>query len=131
MGKSDWKASALEHKYAELPEENKSKSHKKKARPKKADHRHTYENCVIESELDAWGDGSRGPYFHVASYCTQCGKVNDAVNDGTISKILGRDRLLFCFHGGAGDAVVDELCRIYRTFHVRQFDYLKSKYIEI
>lgn len=85
-----YKEENLEYKYRELPEDaprHRKKSRKK--RPKKADHKHHYENCVIKyrrkSDRYLRGEkvsdsGDEG--IVVTSYCPICGKVGlDPVDD--------------------------------------------------
>lgn len=84
----DYKEDVLRHKYAELPEENKSKGKKKKSPPKKAKHKHVYENCLVISKVDPtihlkpWQPAEREEYAYMTGYCTICGKTSKCVDDG-------------------------------------------------
>lgn len=139
MGKSDRKASALEHKYTEIPEENTSKRKRKKPSPKKAKHKHTYENCLVEHEEDNSREFSlreSGYFYSIASYCTQCGKVRSVQRDGYMENVLGKFALMFSFIpcGTSSEddkKTIDDLRKRYRVFHQKTFDRLEQRYFEI
>jgi hypothetical protein len=139
MGKGGYKASALEHKYAEIPEENTSKRRKKKPSPKKAKHKHIYENCLVEYEEDNFRESSlreSGYFYSIASYCTQCGKMKGVQRDGYIENALGKFALVFsfvpCGTSSEGDKkTIDDLRKRYRVFHQKTFDCFDQKYFEI
>lgn len=85
----DYKEDVLRHKYAELPEENKSKSKKKKSPPKKAKHKHVYENCMVVSKEEPLRcvkthqpDYHEESWAYMTGYCTVCSKVNSCIDDG-------------------------------------------------
>lgn len=139
MGKSDYRASVLEHKYAEIPEEDTSKRKRKKPSPKKAKHKHVYENCLVEYEEDSFRKLSpreSGYFYSIASYCTQCGKMKDAQRDGYIENVLGKFALTFSFvpcgtSSEDSEKTIDDLRKRYRVFHQKTFDCLGQKYFEI
>lgn len=138
MGKSDYRAEALEYKYAEIPEENKSKRKKKKATPKKAKHKHVYENALIEYEKDS--PSCQGNSYCFVSYCPVCGKLGGRyVDDEFTDKFVPR-RSIFTFgyipcplmgSVKAYNEFIDEAKKTYRVFHQKEFDFFKQKYLEL
>ena len=142
MGKSDYKASALEHKYAEIPEENTSKRKKKKPSPKKAKHKHVYENCLVEYEDDFFSrSDSQENHYCFVSYCPACGKINGSYVDDEFTDKMIPKHSLFTFGyipeivGGEAnyfDKFVGEAKKRYKVFHQREsFDLFKQKFLEI
>lgn len=142
MGKSDYRASALEHKYAEIPEENTSKRKRKKPSPKKAKHKHVYENCLVEYEDSLFpSDNSQENHYCFVSYCPVCGKINGSYVDDEFTDKMIPKRSLFTFgyiseivNGEAGyfDKFVEEAKKRYRVFHQKEsFDIFKQKFLEI
>lgn len=71
---SDWKEDALRHKYDPLPEEPR---HRKKARKRhvRSDHRHEYEEVLVDAHDDVLRDGEWRKVYHVRDRCKVCGRV--------------------------------------------------------
>ena len=86
-----WKEDSLKHKYAVIPEEPlRHKKKKKKNRPKKANHKHEYKNCVIKYKFpDNWAIGRTedGWTTTFASYCPVCGKIGWTQKDNVLAKL--------------------------------------------
>lgn len=141
MGKSDYKASALEYKYAEIPEEDTSKRRKKKPSPKKANHKHTYENCLVEFEEDFLPSNSPQNHYCFVSYCPVCGKINGYYVDDEFTNKMVPKHSLFTFgyipeivsgEEGHFDKFVEEAKKRYKVFHQKEFfDIFKQKFLEI
>lgn len=140
MGKSDYKAEALKHKYSDLPDENKSKSRKKKSRPKKANHKHNYENCLVETNIDAFGQKHETTAYWLGSYCTECGKLNtykpdgvfDSFNKNRVFPIFGY--LPSCPYNGNTknyEDIVETAKKNYTVFRIPGFNAFEKKYIEL
>lgn len=142
MGKSDYKAEALEYKYADIPEENKSKKKKKKAAPKKVKHKHVYVNGLVEMEE---GFFSHSPLaeensYCFVSYCSECGKLGGKyVEDEFTDKFIPR-RSIFTFGyipcplmGSVGNynEFIREAKKTYRVFHQKSFNLFEQKYLGI
>lgn len=54
---------------------------KKKKKPKKANHKHVYENCVYDIVFDP-AHGFRDKIYHsIGTYCSICGKIGDLCDD--------------------------------------------------
>ena len=70
---SDWKESAIRHKYAELPEEPRYK--KKKCI--RSDHKHHYACGIFNSSVYTYFRGKKYPSYNIITYCTICGRIND------------------------------------------------------
>lgn len=86
-----WKEESLNYKYAAIPEEPpRHKKKKKKNRPKKANHKHEYKNCVIRYKFpDNWtiGRTEDGWTRTFASYCPICGKIGWPQDDKDLKKL--------------------------------------------
>ena len=80
---SDWKESALHHKYAELPEEPRyKKKKKKKSSIQRSDHKHRYADMLLDCNHYIYYRGIREPRYYIRTYCTICGRVSDInIND--------------------------------------------------
>ena len=67
------------------------KSKKKRPRPKKADHKHEYQNVIIHTKHpEKWPIPSLAgqPYTTLDSFCTKCGKLNCAQEDAEAKKLF-------------------------------------------
>lgn len=86
-----WKEDSLKYKYAAIPEEPlRHKKKKKKNRPKKANHKHEYKNCVIKYKFpDNWPHNwtKDGWTKTFASYCPVCGKIDWTQKDNVLAKL--------------------------------------------
>lgn len=75
---SEWKADATRHKYDPLPDDG--PRHKKRTRKRrvKSDHRHEYEDVVVDTHSYAIRRGGRRVReVHVCSRCKSCGRIGD------------------------------------------------------
>ena len=73
---SNWKESALKHKYAELPEEPRYKKKKKKKRIR-SDHKHHYACGIFNSNGYVYFHGKKHPEYNIITYCTICGRIDN------------------------------------------------------
>lgn len=138
---TSYRDDVLAHKYAEIPEENKAKSHKKKPHPKKAKHKHVYENALIETEKDSYSFSSSpdGYFYRLVSYCPVCGKVGDWVEDELTKKFVPKRYVLSfgCISCPLMGSVktynefIDEAKKTYKVFHLESFNFFKQKFLEI
>lgn len=143
MGKSDYKAEALAYKYAEIPEQNVSKKKKKKATPKKARHKHVYENALVETSenfFSSFPSSEIKTSYCLVSYCPECGKIGGKyVKDDFVNKFLPSGSVFTfgyipCPLMGSVktyNECIDEAKKTYRVFHQKSFDMFKQKYLEI
>lgn len=84
MAYSETRADYLRQKYGPHDDEQDGRYSKKKSksRPKKADHKHNYRNCVLKEEVETYdaanpmGKGHRTEYY-LGSVCSICGKIGD------------------------------------------------------
>ena len=85
-----YRETCLKHKYAEIPDEPRHKTKRKKAKPKKANHKHTYQNCIILCQYPKYyfsmysthsPQVSFNDTLHEirASFCPICGKLNPSI----------------------------------------------------
>lgn len=112
-----YREGCLRHKYAEVPDEA-PRHVKRKSRkaPKKADHRHEYENCLIVA-YDSYGATRE----FLGRYCTICGKRTDAKADD-LTREYGVNPFMASWFPvisarEAKPGFLDEARRTYRTFH--------------
>jgi len=72
---SDWKESAIRHKYDPLPDEARGRK-KSKKRHVRSDHKHDYENVCIDAHDKVWihGDGTHR-YYRIGERCRVCGRL--------------------------------------------------------
>lgn len=87
------KKSDLKHKYAYVDGEADvaCKKKKRKSPPKKADHKHDYQNIIIEYAYPKNYPISRlagKPAKALESYCTVCGKLNSPQKDDIATKLF-------------------------------------------
>ena len=77
---SDWKVESLRHKYDPLPED--APRHKKKRRKKhvRSDHKHEYEDVVIECHSHCIIRGKKHPTLFKTKRCKICGKFRTYYN---------------------------------------------------
>lgn len=73
---SDYKEELIKNKYAEIPNVPKYKKKSKKLKPKKANHKHDYQLCIVEYPRPQFPDKKLVKTLSVASYCTICGKLD-------------------------------------------------------
>lgn len=73
---SDYKEELIKNKYAEIPSVPKYKKKSKKLKPKKANHKHDYQLCIVEYPRPQFPDKKLVKTLSVASYCTICGKLD-------------------------------------------------------
>lgn len=90
---SDLKQEYLDLKYSYVDGETDAKSKKraKNKTPKKANHKHEYQNIVIEYTYDKNYPVRRlagKPAFALESYCPICGKLNYAIQDPVAVKLF-------------------------------------------
>lgn len=114
----EWKEEALRYKYAPIPEEAPRHVKKRgKKVPKKANHRHEYENCIIVG----YSQLCSVPKDALASYCTICGKRGDYHQDELSRKYGYTGYLDFIVACGGKTAeraeFMHEARSTYRTFH--------------
>lgn len=74
---SDWKESAIKHKYAELPEKPRYKKKKKPKRVVRSDHKHRYACGIFNSSNYIYFHGKKYPSYNIITYCTICGRIDD------------------------------------------------------
>lgn len=81
MGHSENRREYLDQKYAEVDGESnvKHSKSKKKSRPKKADHKHVFENCVLREEVKVPQQNAVGyeihEYYRLGGVCKVCGRI--------------------------------------------------------
>ena len=73
---SEWKKSAIEHKYAELPEKPRYKKKKKKVRVR-SDHKHIYACSIFDSGQYEYRNHEKVPAYNIITYCVRCGRIDD------------------------------------------------------
>lgn len=83
----------LKIKYAYVDGESEAPRGKKSKRkaPKKADHKHVYQNIIIESHYPKNYPVKRlagQPTQYIESYCTECGKLDYAQRDKTAEELF-------------------------------------------
>lgn len=81
----------LKYSYINGDVDTKPKKKAKKKVPKKADHKHIYQNVIIEYTYDKNYPVQRlagKPGAALESYCTVCGKLNCAVQDPIAEKLF-------------------------------------------
>lgn len=81
---SEWKKSAIHHKYAELPEEPRYKKKKKKLHIK-VKHKHCYADALVDCGHFVYHFGIKEPRYYIVEYCTVCGRIKDVIAGGNIS----------------------------------------------
>lgn len=82
---SDWKESALRHKYAELPETPRYKKKKRKTFVRRSDHKHRYACAVFDYGDYIYYKKTKHPYYYIGTYCTICGRIDNMEADRTNS----------------------------------------------
>lgn len=73
---SDYKEELIKNKYAEIPDIPTYRKKSKKLRPKKANHKHDYQLCIVEYPQPRFPDKELIRVSSIASYCTICGKLD-------------------------------------------------------
>lgn len=131
----------LQMKYTYVDGENDTKYKKKSRRkaPKKADHKHTYENCVIDFIYPKTYPvqslaGKPGQVFE--SYCTVCGKIGFAQEDKRAEELFPHIHLgyfgLIATQKGREDEVeaYRKYCdENYRHFYIEDYMTIKPQYV--
>ena len=82
---SEWKKSAIWHKYAELPDEFRYKKKKKKKPHIKVKHKHCYASALLNCGHYVYHFGIKEPRYYIVEYCTICGRIKDVIAGGNIS----------------------------------------------
>jgi len=82
---SDWKESALQYKYAELPETPRYKKKKKKLSVRRSDHKHRYACSIFDCGDYTYYKKIKRPYYYIGTYCVICGRINNMEADRTNS----------------------------------------------
>jgi hypothetical protein len=88
---SDIRQMVVDYKYAKIPETPKYRKKKAKKTPKKADHKHKYQNIIIEYTYPRNYPVSRlagKPAYALESYCAICGKLGSPVSDKKAEKMF-------------------------------------------
>lgn len=88
---SDIRQMVVDYKYAEIPETPKYRKKKAKKTPKKADHKHQYQNVIIEYTYPRNYPVSRlagKPAYALESYCKICGKLSSPVWDEEAARLF-------------------------------------------
>lgn len=88
---SDIRQMVVDYKYAEIPETPKYRKKKAKKTPKKADHKHQYQNVIIEYTYPRNYPVSRlagKPAYALESYCKVCGKLSSPVWDEEAARLF-------------------------------------------
>lgn len=92
---SDWKESAIKHKYAELPEKPRYKKKKKPKRVARSDHKHHYACGIFNSSNYTYFRGKKYPAYNIITYCTICGRIDDVerIDDSEMRKRIPNPNL--------------------------------------
>lgn len=77
MSGESWKEFAIQHKYAEIPEEPRYVKKKKPKRVVRSDHKHNYVSCYFNSNITVYRDKKRIPVYGCGMYCSICGRIGD------------------------------------------------------
>lgn len=88
---SDIRQMVVDYKYAEIPETPKYGKKKVKKTPKKADHKHQYQNVIIEYTYPRNYPVPRlagKPAYALESYCKICGKLSSPVKDEEATRLF-------------------------------------------
>lgn len=126
MGRS-YKEECLRHKYAEIPDENKTpfSTKSRKSHPK-SKHKHLYENMVVEND-----DG----YRYLVGICPICGKCTSPVHDDFLKSLEDND-IHLCLYWSVSwkderkADMWDRLAEHYGRKHVSDFDGL-TKFVDL
>lgn len=72
-----WGEDVLRHKYDPLPED--APRHRKKTKKVhvRSDHRHVYEDVLIDAGSYVYSHGEKHPYFYIGTRCKVCGRLQD------------------------------------------------------
>lgn len=73
---SDWKEDAIHHKYDPLPDEPRHRK-KSKKRHVRSDHKHDYEEVLVDSQTGVYRDGEFIPEYQVFERCRTCGRLGN------------------------------------------------------
>lgn len=84
MSGESWKEFAIQHKYAELPDEPRYKKKKKKKSIKRSNHKHRYASAILDCGQYQYYQGVKEPRYYVVEYCSICGRINEVILGGNI-----------------------------------------------